>query len=83
LDFWSVHIVDKNWQTVVKQILDKTAGQCFSPVSPTNKTDHYECATDGRICLECDLVLTLNEQLFILSQREQVKLQWNDAENEV
>jgi hypothetical protein len=25
LDFWSVHIVDKNWQTVVKQTLDKTA----------------------------------------------------------
>jgi hypothetical protein len=61
---------------VIKFVGDfRSADQCFSPVSPTNKTDHYECATDGRICLECDLVLTLNEQLFILSQREQVKLQ--------
>jgi hypothetical protein len=46
---------------VIKFVGDfRSAGQCFSPVSPTNKTDHYECATDGRICLECDLVLTLN-----------------------
>jgi hypothetical protein len=45
---------------VIKFVGDfRSAGQCFSPVSPTNKTDHYECATDGRICLECDLVLTL------------------------